>query len=217
MVSSAAGSGSTKISGNPAFFAYSNSFLIFAGSLGIVIVPPPMIVMPAASIFARIARVASGGSVRGTWTSLNVMRVTPSVLAISSVWSSENSRIEYDATPSFNVAGGLAANAVVAAPTKRPDAVQAPVAAAVARNSRREGWIVITTLLLAGGCQVADRTRQARAAATFATTRRAIAGVMFSPPPSHALPSRHADARPNADAPPRRPSPTVLNGPAPVR
>ena len=44
--------------------------------------PPPMIVMPAASIFARSARVASGGSVRGTWTSLNVIRVTPSVFAI---------------------------------------------------------------------------------------------------------------------------------------
>ena len=33
-VSSAPGSGSTKIRGNPAFLAYSNSFLIFAGSLG---------------------------------------------------------------------------------------------------------------------------------------------------------------------------------------
>ena len=101
MVSSAAGSGSAKISGNPAFFAYSNSFLICAGLLGMVMVPPPMIVIPAASIFARSARVASGGSVRGMWTSLNVMCLTPSFLAISSAWSSVNSRIEYEATPSF--------------------------------------------------------------------------------------------------------------------
>ena len=57
-------------------------------------VPPPMIVMPAASIFARSARVASGGSVRGMWTSLNVMYWMPSALAISSAWSSVNLRIE---------------------------------------------------------------------------------------------------------------------------
>jgi hypothetical protein len=43
--------------------------LICAASFLMVIVPPPMIVMPAASIFARMARVASGVSVRGTCTS----------------------------------------------------------------------------------------------------------------------------------------------------
>ena len=59
-----------------------------------MIVPPPMIVMPAASIFARSARVVSGGSVRGMWTSLNVMYLTPSVFAMSSAWSSVNLRIE---------------------------------------------------------------------------------------------------------------------------
>ncbi len=53
-----------------------------------------MIVMPAASIFARSARVVSGGSVRGMWTSLNVMYWMPSALAISSAWSSVNLRIE---------------------------------------------------------------------------------------------------------------------------
>ena len=85
MVSSAAGSGEMKISGKPAFFAYSKSLRIWAGSFGSVMVPPPMIVMPAASIFARSARVVSGGSVRGRWTSLNVMCVMPSALAMSSV------------------------------------------------------------------------------------------------------------------------------------
>ena len=60
MVSSAAGSGAMKISGKPAFFAYSKSLRIWAGSFGSVMVPPPMIVMPAASIFARRARVVSG-------------------------------------------------------------------------------------------------------------------------------------------------------------
>ena len=50
------------------------------GSFGSVFVPPPMIVMPAASIFARRARVVSGGSVRGRCTSLNVMCVMPRAL-----------------------------------------------------------------------------------------------------------------------------------------
>ena len=143
MVSSAAGSGSAKISGNPAFFAYSNSFLICAGSLGMVMVPPPMIVMPAASIFARSARVASGGSVRGMWTSLNVMCVTPSFLAISSAWSSGNSRIEYEATPSFRGPPLPAAGAADRAPGTRLSRGQAAAAAAVPRKRRREGSLIM--------------------------------------------------------------------------
>ena len=84
-VSRAAGSGDVKMSGKPAVFAYSKFFRISTGSFGSVMVPPPAMVMPAASIFARRALVTSGGSVRGMWTSLNVMLVTPSVFAMSSV------------------------------------------------------------------------------------------------------------------------------------
>ena len=143
MVSSAAGSGATKISGNPAFFAYSKSFLICAGSFGSVIVPPPMIVMPAASIFARSARVVSGGSVRGMWTSLNVMCVTPSVLAMSSAWSSVNLRIEYDATPSFSGRRLPAAGPAASALETRLSVVHAAAAAAVPKNARRERLLVM--------------------------------------------------------------------------
>ena len=92
--------------------------------------PPPMIVMPAASIFARNARVASGGSVRGMWTSLNVMCFTPSVFAMSSAWSSVNSRIEHDARPVS--AGQPAPAAAGAAPASAPGALWPEVHAAAA-------------------------------------------------------------------------------------
>ena len=70
-----------------------------------------MIVMPAASIFRRLAAIVSGGSVRGRWTSLNVMYLTPIVFAIASAWSSVNLRIEYDAIPIFSVRAPAAAAA----------------------------------------------------------------------------------------------------------
>src|SRR5436189_4966173 len=66
-------------------------------------------VMPAASMRARRARVVSGGSVRGTWTGLNVMCVTPSVFAMTSARSSGNSRKEYDATPRMSLGAVIAA------------------------------------------------------------------------------------------------------------
>src|SRR5678815_5099556 len=106
-----------------------------------VIVPPPMIVIPAASILARSARVASGGSVRGTCTSVNVMCRTPSALAISSARSNGNSRNEYEATPSVSaVELASPANAFV---SDAPTVVQAAAEAAVAKNWRRVRSVII--------------------------------------------------------------------------
>ncbi len=100
-----------------------------------------MIVMPALRILSVSVRVIAGGSVRGMWTSLNVICVTPSVSAISSAWSSANSRIEYDATPSVR---GLAEAGVAPLPatvTERGNAAHAVAAAAVPKNARRDTWL----------------------------------------------------------------------------
>jgi hypothetical protein len=45
-----------------------------------------------------------------------------------------NSRIEYDATPSFNALDGVAASAAVSSPGSLPNVVQAAAAAAVVKN-----------------------------------------------------------------------------------
>ena len=133
--SSASKLGAATMSGMPASLAYSKSLRTCASSFFChVMVPPPMIVKPAASVFARAALMASGGSVRARCTSLKLMYLTSHALAISRAFSNGNLRKEYEATPSFNCSGAAAAGAAPARPVTWGRRL---AAATVVKNSRR--------------------------------------------------------------------------------